>query len=177
MTYEVVDNFLEKESLEKLQDLILGSATNGYFGWNIITEVAGTYDGDEEYYNPEIENQLWNWYGVHLIYNTLPNSPYFDDVLNIFRDRWELKSLMRIKANFYPYTSEVKEHAKHKDFKFNHKSAVFSLNTCDGFTRMSNGDKVDSVANRIVFFDGSEYHNSSTTSNAKGRYNINFNYF
>jgi hypothetical protein len=176
MSYEVIDNFLEQESLEKLQDLIMGSPTNGEFHWNIITEVAA---GPNSYsnYDPEIENKLWNWYGVHIIYNTVPQSPYFGDILNIFSDKWELKSLMRIKVNFYPYTYEVKEHGKHVDYSFSHKSAVFSLNTCDGFTRMSNGDKVDSVANRIVFFDGFDHHNSSTTSNAKGRYNINFNYF
>ena len=28
----------------------------------------------------------------------------------------------------------------------------------------------------IVLFDGSEYHCSSTTTNAKARYNINFNW-
>ena len=177
MTYEVIDNFLEQESLETLQSLILGNPYNSEFYWSIITEVAANVK-NKKYYNSEIENQLWNWYGVHTIYNnTVPQSPYFDDIINIFRDKWELKSLMRIKVNFYPYTSEVKEHGRHIDFDFKHKSAVFSLNTCNGFTRMSNGDKVDSVANRIVFFDGSEQHNSSTTSDQKGRYNINFNYF
>ena len=42
---------------------------------------------------------------------------------------------------------------------------------------MHNGTKIDSVANRMVFFDGSQLHNSSTTSNAKERYNINFNFY
>ena len=176
MTYEVIDNFLEQESLETLQSIILGS-TDSNFYWSIITEVAANAN-NEKYYNAEIENKLWNWYGIHTIYNnTVPRSPYFDDIINIFRNKWELKSLIRIKVNFYPYTSEVKEHGRHIDYDFEHKAAVFSLNTCNGFTRMSNGDKVDSVANRIVFFDGSEYHNSSTTSDQKGRYNINFNYF
>ena len=176
MSYKIVDNFLEKKAFEYLQNLIISSDDDDKdFPWKIITEVASK--SYEESYNPKIEKQLWNWYAVHPIYDTLPKSPYFDNILDIFKDTWELKSLMRIKVNFYPYTSEVKEHASHQDYNFSHHGAVFSLNTCDGFTRMSNGDKVDSVANRIVFFDPSEYHNSSTTSNAKGRYNINFNYF
>jgi len=176
MRYKVIDNFLEKEAFEYLQNLIISSnGDDKDFPWKIITDVASkSYD---ESYNPEIEKQLWNWYAIHPIYKTLPESPYFDDILNIFQNKWSVKSLIRIKINFYPYTHEIKEHAKHQDYDFSHHGAVFSLNTCDGFTRMSNGDKVDSVANRMVFFDASEYHNSSTTSNAKGRYNINFNYF
>jgi hypothetical protein len=175
MSYKVVDNFLEENQFKYLQNIIVSNDNNPDFPWKIITEVASK--NYKESYNPEIEKQLWNWYGIHPIYDTLPESPYFDDVLNIFKDKWPLKSLIRIKVNFYPYTFEVKEHAKHQDYEFSHHAAVFSLNTCDGFTRMGNGDKIDSVANRIVFFDGSEYHNSSTTSNQKGRYNINFNYF
>ena len=176
MNYKVIDNFLGEDEFKYLQNLIISNDGDlRDFPWKITTDVAsGTNNKD---YNLEIEKQLWNWYAIHPIYNTLPESPYYDDIFNIFKDKWHLKSLIRIKVNFYPYTHEIKEHAKHQDYDFSHHGAVFSLNTCDGFTRMSNGDKVDSVANRIVFFDPSEYHNSSTTSNQKGRYNINFNYF
>ena len=31
--------------------------------------------------------------------------------------------------------------------------AIFSLNTCDGYTKFKDGTKVESVANRIVIFD------------------------
>ena len=175
MTYKVIDNFLEEEELTELQSLIIGDGNNLDFDWKIITDVAALRSHED--YNNKIETQLWNWYGVHPVYNTLPLSPHFDYITSFFRGKWELKSLIRIKVNFYPYTNEVKEHSQHYDYSFSHHGAVFSLNTCDGFTRMSNGDKVDSVANRIVFFDPSELHNSSTTSNQKGRYNINFNYF
>lgn len=176
MNYKVVDNFLEENEFKYLQNLIVSNdGDRRDFPWKITTDVASeTINKD---YNSKIEKQLWNWYAMHPIYHTVPESPYYDDIFNIFKDKWYLKSLIRIKVNFYPYTNEIKEHAKHQDYDFSHHGAVFSLNTCDGFTRMSNGDKIDSVANRIVFFDASEYHNSSTTSNQKGRYNINFNYF
>ena len=41
---------------------------------------------------------------------------------------------------------------------------------------LEDGTKVDSVANRLLLFNSSLNHNSSTTTNAKGRYNININY-
>ena len=175
MSYEVIDNFLNEKDFTNLQNLIIGNGNNLDFDWKIITDVAlASWDQN---YNENVNKQLWNWYAVHPVYNTLPLSPHFDYITSFFRGKWSLKSLIRIKVNFYPHTFEVKEHEQHYDYDFSHHGALFSLNTCDGFTRMSNGDKVDSVANRIVFFDASELHNSSTTSNQKGRYNINFNYF
>ena len=70
----------------------------------------------------------------------------------------------------------MKEHSEHSDYPFSHKGALFSLNTCDGYTKFNDGTKVESVANRIIFFDASKNHQSTTTSNAKLRYNINFNF-
>ena len=171
--YEVIDNFLEVSQLKELQKLIFGLE----FAWYHITDGVAYPPEELNESSSDIKNELWDWYAVHVVYATVPKSSYFDYFMNLFAKKLEIKSLNRIKVNFYPRTSEVKEHQKHQDNSFSHKGAVFSLNTCDGFTRMPNGDKVDSVENRIVLFDPSEYHNSSTTSNQKGRYNINFNYF
>ena len=86
------------------------------------------------------------------------------------------RSLLRIKGNFYPHTETLREHAPHTDYKFSHTGALYSLNTCDGFTKLYDGTKVDSVANRILIFDASTSHNSSTTTTSAGRFNINFNF-
>ena len=93
-----------------------------------------------------------------------------------FKQLANFKTLIRVKINAYPYTNVVKEHNGHIDFDYEHVGAVFSLNTCDGYTKFSDGTKSESIANRIVFFDASKEHSSTTTSNAKLRYNINFNF-
>ena len=104
-------------------------------------------------------------------------SPHYEGIADIFLPKFEdLRSLLRIKTNFYPHTETLREHLPHTDYKFEHTAAIFSVNTCDGFTRMKDGTKVDSVENRIVFFDGSQLHNSSTTTTNPMRCNINFNY-
>ena len=170
--YTVVDNFLDEESFNTLKNSIIG---NGDYPWYVYDSVANGRQDPK--IKTEIEDNLWSWYAIHLVHSIVPQSSSFDYIFQLFKPRMDIKALIRIKVNYYPYTSEIKEHAKHIDFDYRHKGAVFSLNTCNGFTRMSNGDKVQSVANRMVFFDPSELHNSTTTSNAKGRYNINFNYF
>ena len=85
-------------------------------------------------------------------------------------------SLLRIKGNFYPHTETLKEHAGHRDYLYSNTGALYSLNTCDGFTKLYDGTKIDSVANRMLIFDASTVHNSSTTTTAAARFNINFNF-
>ena len=65
----------------------------------------------------------------------------------------------------------------HIDYPFPHKGAILSLNTCNGYTKLEDGTKVDSVANRILLFDASTPHCSTTTSDTTARFNININYF
>ena len=89
----------------------------------------------------------------------------------------KVKALIRIKGNCYPKTHEMYEHGMHTDYEWSHKSAIFSINTCDGYTKFEDGTKIDSVANRMLIFDGSNLHTSSTTTNQLSRMNINFSYF
>ena len=86
-------------------------------------------------------------------------------------------SLDRIKINFYPNTSELHEHDMHRDYAHTHKGALLSLNTCDGYTKLKDGTKIDSVANRMLVLDSSELHCSTTCTDQPVRLNINFNYF
>ena len=84
--------------------------------------------------------------------------------------------MLRVKVNLYPNTEILHEHAMHVDTDFPHSGAILSLNTCDGYTKLEDGTKIDSVANRILLFDASEKHCSTTTTNVPARMNININY-
>ena len=125
--------------------------------------------------------EYWNWYATHTFYrNDYATSQQCHRIYDIFIPRFiEMNiyhSLLRIKGNFYPHTETLKEHAGHRDYLYSNTGALYSLNTCDGYTKFSDGTKSESIANRIVFFDASKEHSSTTTSNAKLRYNINFNF-
>ena len=77
----------------------------------------------------------------------------------------------------YPNTEKIHEHGMHTDDLFPHKAAILSINTCDGYTKLEDGTKIDSVANRVLLFDGSKLHTPSTCTNQPVRMNININYF
>ena len=50
------------------------------------------------------------------------------------------------------------------------------MNTNNGWTEFENGDRVDSVENRLVIFDSQMKHAGNTSTDQKIRVLINFNY-
>ena len=170
MDVNVIDDFLSQEDFEEVRDLII---YNDLFPWYFQKEVNSM--------GTDCDKDFWNWYGTHAFYvDDFAESKHcatlYSKFIHRFKEMGIFRSLIRIKGNFYPYTETLKEHAPHYDYKFSHVGALYSLNTCDGFTRLCDGTKVDSVANRILIFDSSTSHNSSTTTTSAGRFNINFNF-
>ena len=86
------------------------------------------------------------------------------------------KELIRVKGNMYTNQNKFIEHIPHIDYDFKHKGAIYCLNTCNGHTNFM-GEKVDSVFNRMILFNPTVLHNSTTTTDKIVRMNINFNYY
>jgi len=115
---------------------------------------------------------------THVFYNQRQNfqSQYFPLVYDLL-NKIQPKALIRVKANLYLNMGKgVVEHAPHTDYSFSHNGGVFSMNTCDGYTKQGD-EKADSVENRLVTFDAGVKHQSTSVSNTKVRMNININYF
>jgi histidyl-tRNA synthetase len=174
-THQIINDTLPEEEFKKLTDLII---YNNKFPFTIEGCVA--HRPNDEGYDKEKEEDYRNWYAGHVAYiQNVPVSDAFEPIARILTPVFQnlgMRSLLRLKVNFYPYTHEIFEHMPHKDYEFPCAAGIISLNTCDGFTRLEDGTKVESIANRLLIFDSSKPHNSSTTTNAKARYNINFNY-
>ena len=117
------------------------------------------------------------FYLMHMVYENTILSPTAYNLIEPIIVQLGIKSLIRIKINIFPNTETIKEHGLHVDYEWPHKSALFSINTCNGYTKLSDNTKVESVANRMLIFDGRIQHSSTTCSNQPVRMNINFNYF
>jgi len=163
--HKIVDDALPKEYFDKLVESIVWNET---FNWTVNANVS----------DPKGVSDLRNWYFCSLGYweNVPVQQVLFRMVHPMLYKLPDFNSLVRVKANFFPYTSEQLVHSMHIDYPYKHKGALISLNTCDGYTLLEDGTKVDSIANRILYFDPSIPHASTTTTNAKGRFNININY-
>ena len=167
MKYEVIDNFLDKKYFDDLVTLCTDKDKTGNetMPWFFNSSIAALN---------VIEDKLF--YMSHLFYDgNVPQSSLYDKLVPLLK-KLEVKCLIRIKANLYPNTERLHEHPMHIDMDFLHSGAILSLNTCDGYTKLKDGTKINSVANRILLFDPNEEHCSTTTTNVSARINININY-
>lgn len=168
MKHEVIDNFLPEEQFKGLYNLITNP---NQFSWFYHDSIATDNDKDKSHF-----------YFCHVFYSRgVPNSNLFNELGNIWdaldKNNHSLKSLIRAKANLFTRTPTLVEHDMHKDYAFEHKGGLFSLNTCNGYTLLEDGTKINSVANRMLIFDASKNHASTSCTNENVRININFNFF
>ncbi len=158
MNYELIDNFLEPKDLKKIQDLFLGRK----IAWNCSDGIVLPGDGAFQF--------------IHVLYsNYAPASPFFNELAPIWQ-KIDPCSIVRSKANLTMKTVEHDKSAYHSDVD-NCITAIYYVNTNNGYTEFQNGMKVDSIENRIVIFDSNEKHRAVTTTDTARRVVINFNYF
>lgn len=160
--YNIIDNVLPEEEFRKIKDFIL----NPSFSWNLTSVVTN-----------EKENLPINasYYFTHMFwsgFDTEPQAQVFAPLLNIM----ECNAIIRIKGNLYPSTETIVHHMDHIDYEFPHRGAIFYLNTNNGLTVINN-QEVESVENRLLLFDPTVPHHSTTCTDDRCRVNINFNFF
>ena len=168
MKYKVIDNFLDEEYFDRLVTLFTDKEKTGndVMPWFFRTKINLQHN--------VAEDNLF--YMTHWIYDqNVPTSPFYDKLIPLL-NKLKARCLIRIKTNLFPNTETLHEHPMHVDFPYSHSAAILSLNTCDGYTKLKDGTKINSVANRILLFDASEEHCSTTTTNITARININLNY-
>ena len=175
MNYKVIDNFLDEDDFKDLEELFIFKGklhgSPGQIPWYYTLSVA---------WPDQQEDNIF--YMTHKLYddNTVDTRHYYSkwytDLMPLLEKLEQPRKLLRVKANLYPNTEILHEHPMHIDYPFSHTGALLSLNTCDGYTKLKDGTKINSVANRILFFDASEEHCSTTTTNVPARFNININY-
>ena len=158
---KIVDNFLPQDYFEYLQKMML----DHNFPWLYNAEVANRGEVNDHFY-----------FTHNLFDNYKPTSSIFEEFIPFFK-QLEMNALIRARGLLYTNQGRQIAHEKHTDYNFPHKTVVFYMNTNNGYTEFEDGTKVESVENRIVFFDGSRPHNSSTCTDQKIRVVLSINYF
>ena len=170
--YKIIDNFLDQREFLIIQDLVMSSELPYYYNCILTPEQLAE------------EKHKYDSYFTHLAYHSDKNNWVEGGSKTVFLknfmpivNKLKVASLIRIKVNFYPRTEKMKIHAAHRDYPFDHNGALFYINSCDGYTILEDGTKIESIANRVLIFNGGSLHSSTSCTNAQGRFNINFNYF
>ena len=162
MSFEVVDNFLDEETYKTIGNAML----SGNFPWYYLYGVSGM---GEDSYNVMFTHNFYS--GCQTM------SSHFNNMIMPLLNKFpRVKSLIRVKGNLYPKTDILYHHNDHIDMDFDHKGAIYYVNSNNGFTVIGD-QKIESVANRMLFFNPQVLHHSTTCTNEYARVNINFNYF
>ena len=98
-------------------------------------------------------------------------------ILPILR-KLDAKAIYSVKANCNVRTQNIVRHGFHVDVPTNYdsKTAILYINTNNGYTEFENGERVESVANRLVLFDSELKHTGTTCTDQQRRVVLNLNY-
>ena len=169
---QVIDNFLPEYQFKQLSNVILSNYFSWYFNDCIVLPDENGYD-DKAY---QFTHCLFT---IERGGISSDRYPLFD----IVQQKLGVKRLDRIKMNLNTRTIFHRKTGFHNDQRspndvhpLHQKTAVFYLNTNNGWTEFKKGGKVKSVANRIVIFDSNLEHTGVTCTDEKRRVIVNFNY-
>ena len=159
MDLKVIENYLDNETY-----YILNKEINSFY--------FPLYYADYVSYRNKKDGFMFN----HTFYNKGITSSFFDKIVLPLIKPLDVKNLIRAKLNFYTNQTHHIKHDYHTDSEEDHKVALYSLNTNNGYTEFENGPIVKSVANQLCVFDGKLKHRSVTQTDKNSRINININF-
>ena len=161
----ITDNFLPLQDFKQLQSILMGENIP-WFWQNTVTKY------DEEKYS-------YGFQLTHVLYKDDSPQSSANQYLEKLYNALGVRTLLRSKVNLGPRAGEIIRHMWHCDFHYDDsKTAVFYLNTCNGYTEFKeSGKRVDSVENRLVRFSCNTLHAGTTCTDEDRRTVININYF
>ena len=163
MDYKIIDNALPQEEFENIKNDIL----DPFFPWHLVNQITDDKEDLPTYASFYFSHMFWKGFDIE------PASQMFAPLLKLM----DCHAVFRIKANCYPSTPERIIHDSHFDYEYPHKGAIYYLNTNNGLTILEDKVEVESIENRLLLFDPSKMHASTTCTDTKCRINVNFNYF
>jgi len=171
----VIDNFLPIMEFDKLNMMMTASSI---IPWRLSAIVSS------HLWSTSISAQH-NIQFMHMFLDTKRgNDPMINQntyeliealVNKINPDEW-----YRIKMNLNLPTAQILEHGMHTDNPTHREdayTAVFYINDNNGYTIFKNGNKIQSVSNRLVVFPANLEHSGTSCTDASMRLVINFNFY
>ncbi|MEC9064745.1 MAG: 2OG-Fe(II) oxygenase [Pseudomonadota bacterium] len=158
---KVIDDFLPDYYFKSIHNTLLGFE----FPWYYYKHVNYS----------DIEDDMFQF--VHVFYDEENPTQRFS-LMEMCLRQLGVRNLYRIKANLNPRTFFHRKTGYHVDMERwgPHQTAVYYVNSNNGYTEFKKGGKVKSVSNRIVIFDSNLEHTGVTCTDEKRRVVINFNY-
>ena len=160
---KVIDNFLNDDEFNIIQQYFLSDS----FVWHLNDSIANKRQGIDQY-------QF-----THTFFDiSKPSLQNYSSFLQPLLLKLKPQYIFRIKANLRPRTTQGVLSDYHVDMSLNQQTAIFYLNTNNGYTKFQDNtlDDVPSVANRLITFYGGLKHCGSSCTDSNYRIVLNINY-
>jgi hypothetical protein len=165
MDLKIIDNLLEPEEFRQVKHLF----NSNYFPW-YRSKILDDYELDCSTKD--------NLQFVHVFYQDHAPIGEYTNILPFFFEKMPVRSLVKVKSNLTLKTDKIIEHGFHTDFDNDDSyTAVYYVNTNNGYTLFEDGTKVESVENRLAIFNVNIPHTGTSCTDSECRIVINFNYF
>ena len=159
---KVYDDFLSESEFAPIKDFFLGFDIT--WRWCGNKSRTGVDDLD-------------NYQFYHLIYEDGEVKSDAAQLLFPILNKVNSGRLIRAKVNCNPRNARILKYGLHIDQSVDCKTAIYYINSNDGFTEFENGDTIESVENRLVTFPSRLHHTGTTCTNQKRRVVLNLNYY
>ena len=161
---KIISNFIESKNFKSFKNYILSPQVN----WGLNKVLFLNKDCDY--------HQLCS-----VVYDNhrICDEHSFNMLLPLL-NKLEIRAILRVKLNLLFRTNEIIEHGFHTDYTppmKGSKTAVFYVNSNNGYTKLKDGNVIKSEENKIVIFDGEIEHTGTTCTDEEFRVVININYF
>ena len=189
---EIIDDFLSVKEHHYLHGVMLESGFSHHgpdrgLQWMYFPNSVKPEDGsDTGMYDYGL---FYNFYKCPMLQLAGKNQSDRFDLIRPIVNKFPLVGISRIKANLEIYTGDKPFKGEfHHDMGYFDKdnnplilndlqTAIYYVNTCNGYTEFEDGTKVESVANRLALFSGKLSHRGVRQTDTKSRCVINFNWF
>ena len=155
---KIIKDCLSKKKFENIKNTICSN----YFAWYLNVGVNNPEDNYTQFTHTFFNNNIQNS-------NLLD---YLKPIINFLNPL----ALIRVKANLLTKTNEIIKHGLHVDQDFKSTTAIFYINSNNGYTEFENGQKISSEENKLVIFDNFLKHSGTTCTDKDERIVINFNF-
>lgn len=161
------DEFLPKEEFKKLQNVIMGAEMPWYYNKGILSEKKDEKDPFQF---------------THTLFNSMTSTEPLSDACSLFYPLFEkigIKIILKAKLNCGIRDSKHTVGGWHTDYPEDqvHKTAIFFLNTNNGYTMFKDGTIIESIENRFVEFNQNFLHTGVSHTDTQVRVVLNLNYF
>ena len=166
---KVIDDFLDEDVFAELQKQVMSYHVSWYF-------VPFT---DE---NKETEDQFYFGHNIYLNHSWVSGlsgavKPLISRInpmgLHMVRANLMTKSEKHIESDF---PTDLDRNSPTTDKKNKWTTALYYINDCNGYTKLEDGSRIESKANRLLTFSSDMKHLGATCTDEKRRVLINLNY-